>query len=108
MNCPITKEECPEHNKKAGCAWWIEAKQGDEATSTMQGCAIVINPMLLAHQINASYQIAKETAQTGCEISALRNETIKEQEASRMQLLSLALGKKELVKAKHTTLKIKE
>lgn len=106
MNCPLTKEECPEHNKKGGCAWWLEAKQRDEATSTMQGCAMVLSPMLLANQINATYQVAKEANQTSCEISALRNENIKEQEASRAQLLSLALGKKELVQAEHSTLKI--
>ncbi len=89
MLCPLTKEECPEHNKKMGCAWWLEVKEGEEAISTMKGCALVLQPMLLAEQINMTALVAKESNAVSSEISALRCENSIEHEEDRRHLLNL-------------------
>ncbi len=92
MLCPLTKEECPEHNKKMGCAWWMEVKEGDEAVSRMRGCALVLQPMLLAQQINMSALVAKESNAISSEISALRNENSEEHQKDRRHLFNLVQG----------------
>ena len=103
MNCPFNQLECPEHNKKGGCALWLEVRQGDEAVATMSGCSLALTPMLLAQNINMLACVAKETNQTSAEVSALRVESIKENQATREQLYSLATGNIQRIEANHTT-----
>ena len=103
MNCPFRNfEECPEHNKKGGCSFWISYTSNREGLeSQMEGCAVTLTPMLLLENANNLGIVAGEMNKVGAEVSALRDENIKENEANRMQFVSLAHGNKELVKAEH-------
>ena len=107
MNCPLKSNaekdyECPENNKKNGCAWWLDYTKGDGThTAKLEGCAMTLSPMLLAENINALGHIAGEVNKVGAEVSAGRCENIAEHEASRVQFVNLAHGRNELVQANH-------
>ncbi len=101
MICPIKNMECPEHNKKNGCAWWLEIRQGDEAVSRMRGCVFVLQNMLLAEQINMTALLSKENNAISCEISALRNENREEHVKDRELLFVLTQENVKNVKEKY-------
>lgn len=105
MNCPFRNfEECPEHNKKNGCAFWMSYSINRQCVeSQIEGCAITLTPMLLIEQANNLGMIAGEINKVGAEISAGRDESIKNGEATRIQLLHLAYGQKELIKPDYST-----
>ena len=90
MNCPYTKEECPEHNKKGGCAWWMEYHTTRKADADVHGCAMILTPMLLIEVVNGLGGVAFEVSKSAAETSAGRVENIKTWEALRTQLLALA------------------
>ena len=109
MNCPFRNfEECPEHNKKGGCAFWLAYgtnREGVEAQ--IEGCAVTLTPMLLLENANNLGIVAGEVNKVGAEISAGRSEAVKNGEATRMQLVSLANGRLERVIPDYsTTMKI--
>lgn len=108
--CPLTGDDCPEHNKKDGCMWWLEYRgDGDVLKASLSGCAIVLQPMLLCENANCLGQVAGQIDQLGSEVSAGRVENIHEGDALRKQLVSLAIGNKQLIQAEHTsTLKLEK
>lgn len=107
MNCPYRNfEPCPEHNKKNGCSFWLNYTSNNKTLqSNTEGCAVTLTPILLLENANNLGIVAGEVNKIGVEISAGRVENIKEQQANRVQFLNLALGKKQLVNANHTTIK---
>lgn len=102
--CPLRNfEECPEHNKKGGCEWWIGYSSKTGVTdANMQGCAVVLQPLLLLEQANALGMVEGRINQVSAEISAGRVESVKEGDALRRQLLNLALGSRTLVQPAHS------
>ncbi len=103
--CPFRQfEDCPEHNRKGGCALWLACSTNTAAAEArVEGCALTLAPMLLIHQINNLAVVAGEVGKVGAEISAGRSENIKTGEAARRQLLTLASGRRELVRPEYTT-----
>ena len=103
--CPLRNfEECPEHNKKGGCEWWIGYTSNSGVTdANMQGCAIVLQPLLLLENANALGMMEGRINQVSAEISAGRVESVKEGDALRKQLVHLASGGRELVVPEHNT-----
>ena len=103
--CPLKNfEECPEHNKKGGCEWWIGYSSKSGITdANMQGCAVVLQPLLLLEQANALGMVEGRINQVSAEISAKRSESIKEGDALRRQLLHLASGGRTLVQPSYNT-----
>ena len=101
--CPLRNfEECPQHCKKGGCEWWIAYSSKSGVTdANMEGCAVVLQPLLLLEHANALGMIEGRINQVSSEVSAGRVESVKEGEALRRQLLSLAVGKRELVLPRH-------
>lgn len=101
--CPYRNfEECPQHNKKGGCEFWISYSSNSETSnSKLEGCAIVLTPIILVQQINNTGVLASEVNKMSSEISASRVEAIKENEANRKQLLSLVQGERVLIKPNH-------
>lgn len=97
--CPHRNfEECPQHNKKGGCEFWLSYSSNSETSnSNLEGCAIVLTPILLVQQINNTGVLASEVNKVGAEISQARIETIKEQQANRKQFLSLVQGERVLI-----------
>ena len=97
--CPFRNfEDCPEHNKKGGCSLWLSySTNGSTTEAQVEGCSLVLTPMLLIQQVNNLAVVASETSKVAEEVSASRVENIKIYEANRYQLLSLANGKKELI-----------
>ena len=80
MNCPFRNfEDCPEHSKKGGCG------------------AVTLTPLLLLENANNLGAVAGEISKVGAEVSAGRCESVKNGEATRMQLLALASGQRRLV-----------
>ena len=94
MNCPFRNfEECPEHNKKNGCSFWIAyTTNKDSLEAHIEGCSITLTPLLLLESANNLGHIAGEISKVGSEISYSRCENIKNGEATREQLCSLASG----------------
>lgn len=105
MNCPFRNfEECPEHNKKGGCSFWIAYATNNQGTEAhMEGCAITLTPILLLENANNLGAVAGEISKVGAEVSAGRCESVKNGEATRMQLLALASGVRELVQPDYST-----
>lgn len=99
MNCPFRNfEECPEHNKKGGCSFWIAYTSNRDAMEAhMEGCAITLTPMLLLETANNMGHVAGEVSKVGAEISAGRSEAVKNGAATRAQLLALASGSRAMV-----------
>lgn len=94
MNCPFRNfDECPEHNKKNGCSFWIAyTTNKDSLEAHIEGCSITLTPLLLLESANNLGHIAGEISKVGSEISYSRCENIKNGEAIREQLCSLASG----------------
>jgi len=67
----------------------------------MEGCAIVLQPMIMVENANMLNKTAIHVDQCSAEISAGRVESLKEGDALRKQLLNLALGGRELVVPQH-------
>lgn len=101
--CPYRNfEECPQHNKKGGCEFWLSYSSNSESTDAkIEGCAVVLIPLLLIQQINNTGVLANEVNKVGAEISTARIEAIKEQQANRQQFLALARGQDVLINADH-------
>ena len=101
--CPYRNfEECPQHNKKGGCEFWLSYSSNSKTTDAKcEGCAIVLTPLLLIQQINNTGVLAGEINKVGAEISSARVEAIKEQQANRKQFLALARGQDILINANH-------
>lgn len=57
----------------------------------MNGCALTLTPLLLLENANNLGIVAGEISKTAAEISAGRSENVKNGEATRQQLLSLAM-----------------
>lgn len=109
--CPFRNfEDCPEHNKKGGCALWLSYSANNAAAEAhVEGCSLVLTPLLLIQQVNNLAVVAGEVTKVGAEVSAGRAENIRTGEAARRQLLSLASGQRELVLPDYTnTMKIAE
>lgn len=109
--CPFRNfEDCPEHNKKGGCALWLSYSANNAAADAhVEGCSLTLTPMLLIQQVNNLAVVAGEVTKVGAEVSAGRAENIRTGEATRRQLLSLASGQRELVLPDYTnTMKIEE
>lgn len=109
MNCPFRNfEDCPEHNKKGGCGFWLcYAANKDNVDALFEGCAITLTPMLLLEAANNLGAVAGEVNKVGAEISAGRSEAVKNGAATRAQLLALACGERDLVEPNYSaTLKI--
>lgn len=102
-NCPYKNfEECPQHNKKGGCEFWLSYSSNSKtADAKLEGCAVVLTPLLLVQQINNTGILANEVNKVGAEISNARIEAIKEQQANRQQFVSLARGEKILINPKY-------
>lgn len=103
--CPLRNfEECPQHNKKGGCEWWIGYSSKSGITDAhMEGCAVVLQPLLSLEHANALGMVEGRINQVSAEISAGRVESVKEGDALRKQLLNLALGSRDLVIPEHNT-----
>lgn len=101
--CPYKNfEECPQHNKRGGCEFWLSYSSNSESSeSKLEGCAVVLTPILLVQQINNTGVLASEVNKVGAEISQARVETIKEHQANRQQFLSIASGERILINANH-------
>lgn len=109
MNCPFRDfEECPEHNKKGGCSFWLSyTANRHNIEAQVEGCAVTLTPLLLLENANSLGAVAGEISKVGAEVSAGRCESVKNGEATRMQLLSLASGKRQLVQPDYSaTLKL--
>lgn len=105
MQCPLNNfAECPEHNKKGGCAFWMSYNSNSKSVDAKaEGCAVVLTPMLLIQQINNTAVLCSEMNKVGAEVSAGRVENIRTGEAARQQLILLASGKHELVRPDYTS-----
>lgn len=103
MNCPFRNfEECPQHNKKGGCSFWLDySRNNDTQSAKTEGCAVILTPMLLLENANALGIVAGEVNKVGAEVSALRVENIRENQTNRAQFVGLANGNKELVNVNH-------
>jgi hypothetical protein len=103
--CPLKNfEECPQHNKKGGCEWWIGYTSNSGVTDAkMEGCAVVLQPLLMLENANALGMMEGRINQLSAEMSAGRVENLKEGDALRKQLLHLATGGRDLVEPKHST-----
>lgn len=99
MNCPFRNfEECPGHGKKGGCVFWLSyTANRHNAEAHIEGCAVALTPLLLLENANSLGAVAGEISKVGAEVSAGRCEAVKNGEATRMQLLSLASGRRQLV-----------
>lgn len=109
MNCPFRNfEECPEHNKKGGCSFWISYATNREGLEALiEGCAVTLTPMLLLENANNLGAIAGEVNKVGAEISAGRSEAVKNGAATRAQLLALASGTRAVIEPDYSaTMKI--
>lgn len=97
--CPYKNfEECPQHNKKGGCEFWLQyTTNRQDADAHIEGCAIVLTPLLLIENINNLNVSANNIKNLQAEISKARVENIKENQANRQQLFSLAKGEKVLI-----------
>ena len=60
--CPYRNfEDCPQHNKKGGCELWMSySGKGGVTDANMEGCALVLTPMLLLENANALGLVAGE------------------------------------------------
>ena len=105
MNCPFRNfEECPEHSKKGGCSFWLSyTVNRPNAEAQVEGCAITLTPLLLVENAHYLGAVAGEVSKVGAEVSAGRCESVKNGEATRMQLLALASGVCELVQPDYST-----
>lgn len=103
--CPLRNfEECPQHSKKGGCEWWLSYTTNSGLTDArVDGCAIVVQPMLMVENANVLGQMGNRVYQVAAEVSAGRAESVKEGDALRKQLLHLASGGKTLIVPDHNT-----
>lgn len=108
--CPYRNfEECPQHNKKGGCEFWLSYNSNSKSTdASVEGCAIVLTPLLLIQNVNNMGVVASEINKVNAEISAARVESIKENQANRQQLLSLATGNRFLINPDYKKLEVNE
>ena len=97
--CPYRNfDECPQHNKKGGCEFWMSYSSTSGVTeAAMEGCAVVLTPMLLLEQANALGKVAGQVNGVAAEVSAARAEATRGAEAPRRQLVGLAIGHIELI-----------
>ena len=95
MNCPFRNfEDCPEHSKKGGCAFWLSyAANRQNVEAQVEGCAVTLTPLLLLENANNLGAVAGEISKVGAEVSAGRCESVKNGEATR----TLASGQHRLV-----------
>lgn len=102
--CPYRNfEDCPQHNKKGGCELWMSySGKGGVTDANMEGCDLVLTPMLLLENANALGLVAGEVNKVGAEVSAGRVENLRECEATRRQLIGLAYGDPALIQPEHT------
>lgn len=103
MKCPFRLfKKCPQNNSDNGCALWVKYI-GNKGTmeASLEHCAFVLNTHLALESINTIGKLAGEVNKLGAEVSALRSENIKEQQASRLQLVALAQGNKKYINANH-------
>ncbi len=70
--CPYRNfDECPQHNKKGGCEFWMSYSSTSGVTeAAMEGCAVVLTPMLLLEQANALGKVAGQVNGVAAEVSA--------------------------------------
>lgn len=101
--CPFKNfEDCPQHNKKGGCELWLSyITNRNDMDAKIEGCSLVLTPMLLIENVNNLQVAANETRKVASEISKARCEAIKENMANRQQLVSLASGRKDLINVNH-------
>lgn len=106
MHCPFRSfEECPEHNKKGGCSFWMAyASSREGMDARMDGCAITLTPLLLLEMANNLGVVAGEVRKVGAEVSAGRCENVKNGDATRRQLLALAQRTTRLIVPEYSTL----
>lgn len=92
-SCPFNHDECPEHNKKGGCQFWIEYSSKSNVTeSLMKGCCLQLMTFLQLENANALGILASKVDQLSAELSAMRSENNINSETTRKQLVSLAQG----------------
>ena len=92
-NCPFNHEECPEHNKKGGCQFWIEySSKSNVNESLMKGCCLQLAVFLQLENANALGILASKVDQLNAELSAMRSENNMNSDTTRKQLVSLAQG----------------
>lgn len=106
MDCPLRNfQECPEHNKKNGCGFWMAYSTNREGMEAhMEGCAITLTPMLLLENANNLGMVAGEVNKVGAEVSAGRCENVKNGDAIRRQFVALALGSRDIVDPGYSSL----
>ena len=82
--CPYRNfDECPQHNKKGGCEFWMSYSSTSGVTeAAMEGCAVVLTPMLLLEQANALGKVAGQVNGVAAEVSAARAEATRDAEAA--------------------------
>lgn len=98
-NCPFHNfEKCPENNGNEGCQLWVSYKinNGDNETTT-EGCASVLTPILLIQNINNTAIVSNGINKLMDVINAGRFESIRDNEAIRVQMLTLASGNQQLI-----------
>lgn len=87
--CPLRSfDDCPEHNKKGGCSWWLSYSRDGE--TPMEACAIVMTPVLQLEVAKATGDLARAVNAVSAEVSAGRVENIEEAKKSRFHLSLLA------------------
>lgn len=78
--CPFTKEECPEHGKKGGCALWTEFRTSTKNSDVeLEGCALKVSVLLQAQSLNNEASLGHGLQEVAAEISSLRLERTKAQ-----------------------------
>ena len=98
-NCPFRNfEKCPESNGDEGCQLWVSYKMNGENGETItEGCASVLTPVLLIQSINNTAIVANKISILNNSVDASRFESIRDNEAIRVQMLTLASGNQQLI-----------
>lgn len=108
--CPFNNfKECPQHNKNGGCEFWISyITNRKDIDAHMEGCAIILTPMLLIENVNNLQVTATAINGVAAEINKARVENIKENTANREQLCSLARGERTLINPNYNLIEDKK
>lgn len=84
LTCPVMKGRCIEHR----CAWYIQlmgtSKNTGESVNEF-GCAVAWLPMLLVENAN-------EQRQTAASVDSLRNESVRNSDATRQVMIAGLFG----------------
>lgn len=98
-NCPYRNfTKCPENNGEEGCQFWVSYKVNSENDeTTAEGCAAVLTPILLIQNINNTAIVSNGVNKLMDVINAGRFERLRDCEAIRVQMLTLASGNQQLV-----------